>query len=277
MKTWLVYKHTSVDTGKVYIGMTKHSIEKRWKQHCQEAFNTDRPVTHFHNALKKYGITNWIHEVLISDIATLSEAEYTEKLFIGKYDSYEKGYNSTLGGGGVVAKFGEDHHFYGVAKNREAVEQSVATRIRNWNSMSKEEREEATKARTATLRATLGTEKYTIIQPETGVEFTGFIADINRELKLHKASIKEVVDGSRKYWHGWYLKSDDGVYERSYPLYKFTHKEYGEELLTLVGMVKKYNLPKGNLHAVMQGKRNHCKGWNVVLEDTVFNYNIGTL
>ena len=257
--------------------MTKHTINKRWKQHCQEAFNANRPVTHFHNALKKYGTVNWTHEVLVSDIETFQEAERAEIFFIEKYNSFVDGYNSTLGGEGVVAKSGEDHHFYGVPKDMEAVEKAVATRTDNWNNMSKEEREEVTKAKTATLRATLGTEKYTITQPETGVEFTGFLTDIHRALRLHRASIKEVVEGSRKYWHGWYLKSDDGIYERQYPLYKFTHKEYGEEALTLVDMVKKYNLSKGNLHAVIQGKRNHCKGWSVILEDTVFNYSIGTL
>jgi predicted GIY-YIG superfamily endonuclease len=41
---------------KVYIGKTECSIEKRFKQHCQEAFKQrsfDRPL---YRAMRKYGI-----------------------------------------------------------------------------------------------------------------------------------------------------------------------------------------------------------------------------
>lgn len=88
-----IYKITNKVNGKVYIGQTRYTVEFRWRQHIHKKDNT-----HFHNAIRKYGVDNFIVE-------TLEECDYKdlnskEIFYIAKYDSFKKGYNSTLGGDG---------------------------------------------------------------------------------------------------------------------------------------------------------------------------------
>lgn len=37
MKQWIIYKHTSMRSGKSYIGVTSRTMEARWKEHCNLA------------------------------------------------------------------------------------------------------------------------------------------------------------------------------------------------------------------------------------------------
>lgn len=63
MGTYTVYKHTSPN-GKVYIGITKLSVERRW----QEGKNY-KTSNHFNNAIKKYGWDNIKHEILFTGLS----------------------------------------------------------------------------------------------------------------------------------------------------------------------------------------------------------------
>ena len=57
-----IYKITSKDTGKCYIGQSI-DINTRWRQHiCKALYEIDN--NKFHNALRKYGIDNFIFEVI---------------------------------------------------------------------------------------------------------------------------------------------------------------------------------------------------------------------
>lgn len=57
--TFIVYKHTVLPTGKVYIGCTTQSVDDRWKNGCGYSGST-----HFNRAIKKYGWENISHEIL---------------------------------------------------------------------------------------------------------------------------------------------------------------------------------------------------------------------
>lgn len=92
-----IYKITNKKNGKIYIGKTSYTIEKRWKEHLDkiDTYAGKRPL---YSALKKYGIENFlIEEVEECDSSILNEKE---KYWIAFYDSYENGYNATLGGDG---------------------------------------------------------------------------------------------------------------------------------------------------------------------------------
>jgi len=94
---FIVYLIQNKFTDKCYIGYTKHSIEKRWKQHCR---NSKKQVnTPFYNAIKKYGFDCWDKKVLL-ECNTAEEAKSKEIEFIEKFGSYKSGYNATLGGDG---------------------------------------------------------------------------------------------------------------------------------------------------------------------------------
>ena|ERR1035437_7935508 len=94
---YTVYKHTNTVSGKSYIGLTKYDIMVRWQQH----HNTPHSHYKFHQALKKYGDEYWIHEILF-ECGSLEEAKQKEIENIQNYNTFKKGYNSTLGGDTTV-------------------------------------------------------------------------------------------------------------------------------------------------------------------------------
>lgn len=97
---WIVYKHTNNTNNKVYIGLTKKTIMKRWYEHVSSANKKDcrASMYHFHRAISKYGKDNCTHEVLVDGIQTIEEASTLEIEFIKLYDSVQNGYNKTDGG-----------------------------------------------------------------------------------------------------------------------------------------------------------------------------------
>jgi|SRR5208283_1602849 len=94
----IIYKITNTINGKIYIGQSKFSLDKRWKEHLRD-YNRSYKNNHFYNAIRKYGIDCWIFEVLeeVNDISNLNEAEMK---WIEYYDTFNNGYNSTTGGDG---------------------------------------------------------------------------------------------------------------------------------------------------------------------------------
>ena len=96
--TGIIYKITNTINGKVYIGKTLETMEKRWKEHQKDSIRfTDRPL---YRAMNKYGIKNFIIEVVEEpEIEILSQREC---YWIEYYNSYHFGYNATLGGDGKV-------------------------------------------------------------------------------------------------------------------------------------------------------------------------------
>lgn len=93
-----IYQITNLLNGKIYIGKTLHSIEKRWKEHCNDAYrerNINRPL---YAAIRKYGPENFKIETLEEvDEQHLNEREVYWIEILG---SFKNGYNATLGGDG---------------------------------------------------------------------------------------------------------------------------------------------------------------------------------
>ena len=96
--SYIIYKHTNKINGKVYIGQTLQKVSRRWRGgsgYCGQPL--------FYNAIIKYGWDNFSHEILVSNIETLEEANTLEIYWINYYHSYIydpqcNGYNSTAGG-----------------------------------------------------------------------------------------------------------------------------------------------------------------------------------
>ena len=95
MKSYSLYRHTS-PSGKVYIGITTQTPEKRWyngkgyKRH-----------TYFFNAILKYGWDNIKHEVLFTGLDELT-AKSLEIDLIRHYKGLGISYNITDGGDGYL-------------------------------------------------------------------------------------------------------------------------------------------------------------------------------
>ena len=89
-----IYKITNDINDKVYIGKTEFNIEKRFQEHCRDALKDRNEKRPLYNAMNKYGIEHF----KIEEIEQCNDIENIEKYCIEYYDSYNNGYNATLGG-----------------------------------------------------------------------------------------------------------------------------------------------------------------------------------
>lgn len=93
-RNYIVYRHTAPN-GKMYVGITRCQPEERWKRDGSGYKRQPR----FFNAIKKYGWSNFEHEVLMEGL-TQEEASLAERLFIGCWKTNDKNYGYNLANGG---------------------------------------------------------------------------------------------------------------------------------------------------------------------------------
>ena len=116
-----LYRITNTLNNKVYIGQS-NDPEYRWKQHKYDSRRT-KPIQYIHRAIAKYGIENFIFEV-IATCLTQEDTDETESILIKQYDSRNKelGYNLMIGG-----SYG-GHSEETKQKQREATLNQIATK-----------------------------------------------------------------------------------------------------------------------------------------------------
>ena len=91
------YIITNILNGKKYVGWTTKP-QARWRDHLNIArFGGGYDI---HAALRRYGPEMFEFEVVFS--GSISAAKKREVALIAEFDSYNKGYNRTLGGEGVL-------------------------------------------------------------------------------------------------------------------------------------------------------------------------------
>ena len=91
-----IYKIVNDINQKVYIGKTDFSIEKRFKEHCKDAFKQHTEKRPLYAAMQKYGIEKF-HIELVEET---NNPEERETYWIEQYGSFKYGYNATKGGDG---------------------------------------------------------------------------------------------------------------------------------------------------------------------------------
>lgn len=83
--------------GKVYIGQTIQNPKDRWYRHCAKSnISKNEANMHIKRAILKYGKENFSFEVI--ETCLKEQLNEREIYWINYYDSYNKGYNNTLGG-----------------------------------------------------------------------------------------------------------------------------------------------------------------------------------
>ena len=91
-----IYEIVNDVNNKRYIGKTEFDINKRFQEHCNDAFkerNAKRPL---YRAMRKYGIEHF-HISLIEETDSPEEREI---YWINEKKSFHNGYNATIGGDG---------------------------------------------------------------------------------------------------------------------------------------------------------------------------------
>ncbi len=112
----IIYKITNILNKKFYIGATTRSdISKRWKEHIRDSKENRGNNTYLYKAIRKYGIENFIIEIIVSNINNKEELFYCERYLIRYYECNKRniGYNLTDGGECNFSTTGENHHNYG--------------------------------------------------------------------------------------------------------------------------------------------------------------------
>lgn len=100
-----LYRITNQLNKKIYIGQTVDA-RKRWGAHKSKS-KTDSPVQYISRAMAKYGIENFIYEI-IATCQTQEDADETESFLITQYNSRNKEFGYNVKPGGNVAPHAEE-------------------------------------------------------------------------------------------------------------------------------------------------------------------------
>ncbi len=98
---FIVYKLTNSVNGKAYIGVSGRSLETRWGEHTSRRKRGMRSGNRLYAAMDKYGVKVFSREIVAAAF-TEDEARHLEREYILKFDTYDRGYNSNLGGHGFL-------------------------------------------------------------------------------------------------------------------------------------------------------------------------------
>lgn len=94
-----IYHIINIRTNQRYIGQTI-DIDRREKEHFYKLKNNIHPNLKLQKAWNKYGEDSFIFEFNKYNLNNNEELNILEKCFIQQYNSYNDGYNLTLGGDG---------------------------------------------------------------------------------------------------------------------------------------------------------------------------------
>lgn len=94
----VIYKIINNINDKVYIGATRRTLEKRWKEHQLNSNLNRYSKFPLYVAMKEYGTENFFLEPIEECEDSLMNER--EVYWIKEYNSYNNGYNATFGGAG---------------------------------------------------------------------------------------------------------------------------------------------------------------------------------
>jgi group I intron endonuclease len=124
-----IYKITNLSNGLNYIGCTIGTVEERFKTHIYRCYN-QRYNTKLYNSIRKYGKENFI--VTLIEECDVEYMYDREKHYIEKYDTFNNGLNSTIGGEGCL---GYTHSEYIRKKISESVKEGNSHKGKTYDSL----------------------------------------------------------------------------------------------------------------------------------------------
>ena len=92
-----IYKISNSINDKLYIGKTCTTLSNRWSHYISDYTKYD---WHLYRAMRKYGIENFSIELV--EECEDNKLNEQEQYWINYYNSYNNGYNMTIGGDGRI-------------------------------------------------------------------------------------------------------------------------------------------------------------------------------
>jgi group I intron endonuclease len=234
--SYVVYKLTNTVNGKQYVGITKYDVDERFKGHVKAA---SRGVnTYLARAIRKYGTDCWDKEVIVSGVPDYMVQAF-EMYWIRELDTFNTGYNLTLGGEGTKGKArpkGKYSAWYG-RRHTEETKQLIREKAlgRKLSQKTKMALAEARRKRHA-----------------KGWSHTEETKKKMSELKIGKPGHKHTEEHKRRI-ADW--SSDKTVYT-------FVHMD-GREVTTTQRILKKKYGATNDICRVIKGTRKSNKGWKL--------------
>ena len=96
-----IYIITNKINDKIYVGKTERTIEERWKQHQYAMSSPNKKHYKLYAAMNKYGLENF--SICLLEECSNQLLNERETYWIKRMDSYNNGYNMTLGGDGTYS------------------------------------------------------------------------------------------------------------------------------------------------------------------------------
>lgn len=91
-----IYKIINLLNGHIYIGQSKNIYKRYHQHHKYEYKNEQRSDFHLYQAMRKYGLHNFMIEVV--ELCSEDILDEREQYWIQYYNSFKEGYNMTEGG-----------------------------------------------------------------------------------------------------------------------------------------------------------------------------------
>lgn len=209
----IIYKATNKINGKMYIGQTIHSLDKRMRAHISKTLNNGDDF-YFHKAIRKYSQENFTWKIIV-ECYSKKELNKVEIETIKEYNTFKSGYNLTLGGNGnggfkhsektkkkisvarkgKYGKRGKDHPNFGKTHTEETKKKISEAEKGEKNHMYGKRGNKSPKAK-----------KYIITTPEGEEIFIhglrNFCKNYKKE-KLRHQNLSRVAKGKLKYSKGY--------------------------------------------------------------------------
>jgi group I intron endonuclease len=217
----IIYCWTNIQTNKKYIGKTIEGLDKRTKRHLTETIKKNYK---FSKALKKYTKDDWVICVIEEcDENLLSEREC---YWIDYYDTYKKGYNSTTGGEGSSGRIFSEKSKIKMRDSHKGKILSESHKKNISNSLKGNSHRKGIPHNENTRKKISDSSKGKKITEKTKQKIS---ESLSKKLSVKKTFISPIGEVT--------------------------------DVVNLSGFCKENNLHPSKMRDVLNGKRNHHKGW----------------
>lgn len=180
----IIYSATNSLTGKTYIGQTIEGLDERRRKHLKDARSNKKWYHPFYRDIYMFGKEIFIWDI-IDYAESLSELNKKECYYIRVYDTFENGYNRTLGGvdGYPLAKKSAEE----IKNIHEKIRNSVKDYFANESSEKKKDRTQKVSASLKESWASKSQEERKAHGLKTGAKLKGITFSEEHCLALSKA------------------------------------------------------------------------------------------